>query len=301
MTDASWTLAPGPILLVGGLSLAYGLGWLKARRSNPRNPARAAPTWRAGVFALGVIALIAALISPIDSLAEQIFAMHMVQHVLLLDIAAILLILGLTKTILRPVTPYVHRLEQATGWLASPAFAVAAYVGLMWLWHVPFMYDAALEHPGIHVLEHVTFLSVGILYWWHLLSPVRSHMRFGGLAPVTYMGVTKILVGVLGIALTFSTSPLYDFYENGERHWGLSALDDQAVAGAIMAIEQSVVMGIALAYLFIRALQESEAAELRDERYAASEDPEETSDLASAAISSSATGGENRKPCRPPF
>jgi cytochrome c oxidase assembly factor CtaG len=96
-------------------------------------------------------------------------------------------------------------------------------------------------------------------------------MRFGGLSPVAYMISTKVFVGVLGMALTFATVPLYAFYENGPRHWGLSALDDQALAGAIMAIEQSVVMGIALAYLFIRALQESEAAQLREERYAATE------------------------------
>lgn len=267
-TETSWSLGPGPILLCLLLTGWYSLRWRAARRTGG---ARAAPAWRAICFAAGVIALAAALISPIDTLAEQIFAMHMVQHVLLLDIAPILLILGLTKMILRPATRGLFKLEQALGALASPAAAVCFYVLLMWIWHIPALYDLALEHAGIHVLEHVTFFSVGVLYWWHLISPVRSHLRFGGLQPVAYMGVTKVLVGLLGIFLTFAPDALYAFYENGERHWGLSAQDDQALAGAIMAIEQSIVMGVALVYLFIRALNESEAEEQRAERYAATD------------------------------
>jgi putative membrane protein len=292
VTDTSWTLEPGSIALCAVLSAAYGVRWRAARK---QGGTRAAPTWKLFIFASGILGLVAALMSPIDRLAEQLLAMHMVQHLLLLDIVPILLILSLTKMILRPVTPRLHRLELAVGPFASPVFAIVAYVVLMWAWHVPALYDTALEHPTIHVLEHVTFLSIGILYWWHLLSPVRSHLRFGGLAPVSYMATTKVLVGALGIALTFATVPLYDFYEHGARHWGLSALDDQALAGAIMAIEQSIVMGIALAYLFIRALQESEAAELRAERYAAT-DPADPNLSASSSISDAGTGSANKKP-----
>lgn len=293
MTDASWTFEPGSIALCAVLTGAYVLRWRAVRHAHPEATNRGAPAWRLLVFASGIVTIVIALMSPVDRLAEQLFAMHMVQHVLLLDIAPILLILGLTKLILRPLTPRLHRLELSVGPLASPIFAVVAYVALMWIWHLPAFYDAALEHPPVHVLEHITFLSVGFLYWWHLLSPIRSHMRFGGLSPVAYMISTKVFVGVLGIALTFATVPLYSFYEHGTRHWGLSALDDQALAGAIMAIEQSVVMGIALAYLFIRALQESEAAELRKERYAATD---VDSEAASLPISAAGTGLENKKP-----
>ena len=263
MTDASWTFSPGAIGLCAALAGAYAVGWRRARRAAG---ARGADPWRAVAFAAGVLILAAALVSPLDRLGEQIFAMHMVQHVLLLDLVPILLIAALTKVLLRPVTPRVHRLEQAVGFVAHPGFAIAAYVALMWLWHVPALYDAALESAAVHVLEHVTFLSVGALYWWHLLSPLRSRLRFGGLAPVAYMAVTKVLVGLLGIVLTFAPDALYDFYADGPRHWGLTAEDDQALAGAIMALEQAIVMGIALAYLFVRALGESEREEERAER-----------------------------------
>ena len=104
---------------------------------------------------------------------------------------------------------------------------MVAYVAVMWIWHVPKLYDTALEHPAVHVLEHVCFLSVGILYWWHLLSPIRSRMSTGPFGPVVYMLVTKLFVGLLGIGITFAPDPLYAFYEQGPRIWGLSALDDQ--------------------------------------------------------------------------
>ena len=108
-----------------------------------------------------MLGLVAALISPIDRLAEQILAMHMVQHVLLLDFVPILLILGLTKVLLRPVTRRLQPVESAAGPLGHPVVAVVLYIGAMWIWHIPALYDAAAEHAAIHVLEHVTFMRAG--------------------------------------------------------------------------------------------------------------------------------------------
>src|SRR3954454_12829729 len=193
--------------------------------------------------------------------------MHMVQHLLIADLAPIALTLALTKHILRPVTRRIQWLEKAAGPFGHPVFGVVAYVGAMWMWHIPVMYEAALRHSFIHVLEHLTFAAAGLLYWWHLLSPIRSRLRLGGLGPVLYMASTKILVGFLGILLAFSPDVLYHFYDGGGTRWGLSTLDDQRVAGLLMALEQSIVMGIALAYLFIRIVAESEEEDLRAERY----------------------------------
>ena len=98
-------------------------------------------------FVGGLLALVAALVSPIDRLGEQAFVMHMVQHILLLDVVPILLIVSLTKVILRPATRRLQRLERAAGPLAHPVVAVVLYVGVMWVWHVPALYDAALAPP----------------------------------------------------------------------------------------------------------------------------------------------------------
>jgi putative membrane protein len=263
--DASWTFDPGAIALVGLATALYVPRW---RRVRARYGARGASYARLTAFAGGVLTLAAALISPIDRLGEQSFAMHMTQHILLLDIAPILFIVSLTKMILRPATRRLQRLEHAAGPLAHPVFAVVLYVAVMWTWHVPALYDAALSHPTIHALEHTFFMTAGVLYWWHLLSPIRSRYRLTGMGPVVYMLSTKMLVGILGIAITFAPDPLYAFYKDQAPIWGLDPGDDQAVAGAIMALEQTIVMGIALAWLFVRALAESEAEEQRAERYA---------------------------------
>jgi putative membrane protein len=261
--DTSFSLAPGPILIVLVLLGGYVWRWRQVRAtSGPRG----ATATRLAAWLGGLLCLAIALISPIDTLADQVFAMHMIQHVLLLDFAPILLIAGLSKVLLRPVARTVLDLERALGPLAHPVFAVVFYVGMMWIWHIPALYDLALEHGGIHVIEHTCFLTAGTLYWWHLLSPVRGR-HLTGLAPVAYMASTKVFVGLLGIFLTFAPSSIYSFYEHRPEVWGLHPSDDQALAGAIMAIEQSIVMGVALAYLFVRALGEADRAQEREDRY----------------------------------
>jgi cytochrome c oxidase assembly factor CtaG len=267
--DTSWTLDPGPILLIGTLGYVYVARWRRVRTAHPGfRGRREAPTWALVSYLFGCLTLAIALISPVDRLAEQAFTMHMVQHVLLLDIAPIALICGLTKVILRPVTHRLQRVEEAAGIFGHPVFAIFLYVAMMWVWHVPALYDAALEHSLIHIGEHICFMSVGLLYWWHLLGPIRSRHRLTEMGAVVYMLSTKLLVGLLGIALTFAPEPLYAFYEHQAPIWGLNPVEDESLAGGLMAFEQSVVMGIALVWLFVNALTASDAAERRTERYA---------------------------------
>jgi cytochrome c oxidase assembly factor CtaG len=265
--DLSWT--PSPLVLAAAAlaAVVYVRRFAAVRAAAPARAATDAPWWRLACFAAATLLVVGALVSPLDSLADQLFAAHMVQHVLLLDLVPILAILALTKVLLRPVTRTVHRVEARAGVLAHPAAAVVLYVCVIWAWHIPAAYDLAVRHSGVHVLEHLSFLVVGSLYWWHLLSPIRARLRLDGLGPVVYMASTKVLVGALGMALAFAPTALYPYYADHARVWGLSAIDDQALAGVTMAVEQSIIMGIALVVLFVRALAESERAEQRRERY----------------------------------
>jgi len=260
----TWTYEPSVLGAMLAASIAYGYGWRRARQPGEPHP----PGYgRLTLFCLSVLTILVALVSPVDGLARYLMVIHMTQHVLLLDIAPILLILSLTKGLLRPVTRRLTVIESGAGFLARPWFAVVLYVGVMWFWHVPAMYDLALRHNDIHALEHVCFGTAGMLYWWHLLSPIPGRYRLTGMAPVVYMVVTKLLVGMLGVILAFAPHCFYPWYQHHPDYWGLSPREDQNLAGVVMALEQSIVMGIALTYLFVRMLTESERQAQRAERY----------------------------------
>jgi putative membrane protein len=265
--DLSWTLSPA--VLVGAVIAAgvYARRWRRVRMGSSPRRAAEAPLWRLCCFMASIVIALLALVSPIDGLADQLFFMHMVQHMLLLDLVPILAILGCTKVILRPLTRAVRDVEHRAGPFAHPAFAVMLYVAVIWAWHVPAAYDLAVRHSAVHVLEHISFLLAGSLYWWHLLSPIRARLRLSGMGPVLYMASTKLFVGALGMGLAFAPSALYPYYVHLARVWGISAGTDQSIAGLIMAVEQSFVMGIALAILFMRMLSESEREQQRRERF----------------------------------
>lgn len=260
----AWSFEPSVLLGVAALAIVYVKGWRRARSAHEPHPPGVG---RLALFFAGLVTIVVALVSPVDELGEQLLVMHMLQHILLLDIAPILMILGLTKVLLRPITRRLNSVERRAGYLAHPAFAVLAYAGFMWLWHIPAMYDTALRYPNVHAIEHICFALAGGLYWWHLISPIRSRMRLGGMGPILYMVSTKLLVGILGVVLAFAPTSIYAFYTHQPHYWGLSPSEDQSLAGLAMALEQSVVMGIALVVLFMQMLTESEREAQRAERF----------------------------------
>ena len=222
---------------------------------------------QAFAFAAGVLALLLALATPLDGLGEDyLFSAHMLQHVLLGDIAPILLLLSLTRVILRPATRRLVNIERALGRFASPWTGIVLWLGLMYLWHVPAMYEAAITDPLVHLVEHASFFAAGVAVWWPLVQPVPMRRRLTGLTTVAYIGTAKFGLAALGLYLTWSQSLLYDYYGDLPRIWGLDAIDDQNAGGAIMMVEQSLTFVVALAVLFARMLTQSETDELRRER-----------------------------------
>jgi len=228
--ETSWSFDPTVLLGVAVLVALYAAGWRRARRPGERHRPS---LWRLVLFAGGIVTLI----------------------------------LGLTKVLLRPVTRRLQTVERRAGFVAHPGFAVLFYAAILWLWHVPALYDKAQGNGLIHAFEHVCFFTAGALYWWHVLSPIRSRMRLAGLGPVAYMTGGKLLVGLLGIALAFAPTVIYPFYAHQPHYWGLTPLEDQMMAGLVMALEQSIVMGIALVVLFVQMLNESERTAQRAEQF----------------------------------
>jgi putative membrane protein len=250
-----------PLALFAGI---YVWRFLQARKEEG---GRGAGPLQALAFAGGMLVLLAALVSPLDGLGEDyLFSAHMFQHVLLGDVAPLLILLGLSRVIMRPATRRLTSIERGLGPLASPAAGLVAWLVLMYLWHLPALYDAAVAHPLVHLLEHVSFFAAGVALWWPLIQPVPMRRRLTGMQPVAYIGTAKAGLAALGIFLTWSTTAIYPYYEDTPRIWGLSPIEDQNVAGVIMMVEQSLTLVLVLVALFVRMLQQSERDQLRRER-----------------------------------
>jgi putative membrane protein len=257
---------PDPLVLAP-LAVLVAIYVRRFGRARREEGGRGAGAGQALAFTAGMLALLAALATPLDGLGEDyLFSAHMLQHVLLGDLAPVLLLLSLSRVIMRPATRRLMRVERALGPLATPWTGIALWLGLMYLWHLPSMYDAALEYPVVHLLEHASFFTAGVAVWWPLVQPVPMRRPLKGLWTVAYIGTAKFGLAALGLYLTWSTNVLYDHYEAVPRIWGLTAVDDQNAGGAIMMVEQSLTFVIALVVLFARMLTRSEAEEQRRER-----------------------------------
>jgi len=178
--------------------------------------------------------------------------MHMIQHLLIVDVAAILLTLGLTKVLLRPVTRRIQRIEQAAGPLGHPATALVLYVAGMWLWHVPALYDAALEHPVLHALEHVTLLGGALLLWWPIAGRLPEWPRPASLVQLLYLFLCTVPMTLAAAPITLADGVLYPFYLSPRAAWPLSPTADQEAAGILMWLGGTVGYLIAGTIVFFR-------------------------------------------------
>jgi putative membrane protein len=259
-----WFADPAVLAPLGLTVVIYVRRWRQVRREAGSRGA----TWlHALAFAGAMFALLGALVTPVDGLGEDyLFSAHMFQHVLLGDIAPLLLLLSLSRVMLRPVTRRLMRFERALGPLASPVTAIAVWLGTMYLWHIPGLYDAAVQNPLLHALEHLSFFAAGIALWWPLVQPIPMRHALTGLQPLGYIAAAKGGLAALGLFLAWSSTAHYPWYEDAPRIWGLSAVEDQNVAGVIMMVEQSLTLVLVMVWVFVRMLARSEQEELRRER-----------------------------------
>jgi cytochrome c oxidase assembly factor CtaG len=263
-TPYTWSLEPG--LLVAAATVGGAYAWRMRALSAQGELARS--DWlRALAFGGGLTVLVGALVSPIDSLGEErLFSVHMAQHLLLADFVPILLLLGLSRRITRPLVRRAYPIEQSLGVLAGPITALLALVVVIWGWHLRVTYELALNHAWAHQLEHMSFLAVGIAFWWYVIEPVPARHGLRGMTMLAYLAAAKLLLGGLGVALAFSPDPIYGVYEQAPRTWGLSAVEDLNIGGLVMLLEQSIVLLIFFAILFARMIERSERDQRRREQ-----------------------------------
>jgi len=249
---AHWTLDPLQLAPVALAALAYGL-----RARTLRGRGAPMPRWRVVLFSTGIVLLLLAYTSPVAALGErELFSLHMLQHVVVGDLVPLCLLAGLNGPMLRPLLALrpVERLRV----LANPVVALPIWAANLYVWHVPFLYEAAVEHSFVHALEHVSFFSAGIVVWLPVLETLPAPEWFGTGPKLAYIAIVRLLETLLGNIFVWSGAVFYGVYDRGEELWGISPLADQGLAGAVMMVEGSLVTIVALAWLFLRMAREGE-------------------------------------------
>ncbi len=228
--------------------------------------------WHAGI-ALQAIGLL----SPIDAFGDDLLLAHMAQHLLISDLAAPLLLAGLRTPVLvfmlpRPVLVLLasrRRLRRAFRVLRQPLVAIPVYVVVLYGWHIGFAFEAAVEQPAFHALQHVSFIAAGMLVWWPALEPKRRRLH-GELWKIGHLLGARLLGMFLGMGFVLIRVPVYTgAYGEGERALGLSALDDQQIAGALMVVTDILLMVFVLIFFFVHAAREQDRTDARERAAAA--------------------------------
>jgi len=215
---------------------------------------RSVPLWRQVCFGAGLATIAIALFSPIGHIAEELVIAHMGEHLLLGDIATLLLVLGLTKSLLQPILAI--RLFNRLQVLTHPALALPLWALNLFFWHVPAIYDAAYGTAPVHALEHTTFIFFGCLMWMPIFGPLPKPQWFGAGWKVGYVIAVRFTGAILGNVLMWSGTVLYPIYAPGERYWGISAVADQSTAGVIMMVEGTFLALGVLAWVFFEVARE---------------------------------------------
>jgi cytochrome c oxidase assembly factor CtaG len=282
---AAFELAPLQLAPAAASALLYG-----RRCATLRGTPRAVPRLRQCSFYAGVLVIVAVLVSPLGGLSHDLFWAHMVEHLVIADYGALLLVLGLTGPVLAPVLRIglFDRLRV----LAHPLVALPLWAIDLYLWHVPVLHEAAVRHDGVHALQHLCFVFFGANVWMCLFGPLPMPTWFGTGAKAGYILVVRLAGAVLANVLMFGGHPFYEVYAAGEAAHGLAPDADQVAAGAIMMVEESLLTIGLFCWLFLRAAREGEERqELLD--LAVAHGVELTPDRAARAVAAG-RGGELR-------
>ena len=201
-----------------------------------------------------------ALSPPVDKLSDQLLVAHMAEHLLIGDVAALLIVLGFTGPLLAPLL----RIKWI-GWLrvfTHPVVAVSCWAINFYVWHIPALYQAALRHDALHALEHATFLGFGIAVWMGLLGPLPKPQWFGNGARLVYIIAVRLIGTVLANAMIFSGTVFYPYYHAGDAHWHISSIADQISAAGLMMVEESLLTIGLFCWLFLKVAREGEERQL---------------------------------------
>ena len=272
---SEWELASPVSVILAILLGAYLFGLYRLNSRARTSDAAPIPNWRIALTLSGFAALAFSLIGPADAFAEDLFFLHMLQHLLLTLVAAPLLLMA------SPVAAYLWSLPANVRYrvaasfarrgragrvlrtLTFPKVAITVYILTLYAWHLPFMYDAAIHNEALHYAEHLMFFGAAVLFWWPIAgpAPVRSQLTYPKRLLYTMLAFTPS--AALGAGITLARDTLYKHYEATPMHWGLTTGEDQSLGGLIMWVPGNFILVGAATILFFKWY----ALETRNSRY----------------------------------
>jgi putative membrane protein len=260
----AWSLEPFVVLPMALSLVLYLRGVRRLRRAGAPEYGRGSMRVRA--FVAGWIWLAVALVSPVDALGGVLFSGHMLQHEILMLLAAPLLVAG------RPFVPFLWGLPAGWGrsagpilraqsarrvwaWLTLPLVAWALHGAALWLWHIPALFEATVTDDLVHAAQHASFFGTALIFWWALLGDRNAPAHYG--VALIYVFTTAVHSSILGALLTFAPTVWYPVYSTTTPAWGLTPLEDQQLGGLIMWVPAGVVYAVCGLYLFAGWIRES--------------------------------------------
>jgi putative membrane protein len=271
----TWTWDPWVVLPLVLSAVLYTVG--VARLWRRAGVGRGVRSWQVVCFALGWLLLAAALVAPLHWLGERLFSAHMIEHEILMALAAPLLVVA------RPIGAILWAMpanwRRASGSLAQvqaiaalwqrltdPLIATIVHAVALWAWHIPALYQAALTSGRLHWLQHLSFFVTALFFWWSLLRGRARERGYG--AAVLYLFATSLHSGFLGILLALARQPLYPLQTRTAAEWGMTPLEDQQLAGLIMWVPAGLIYAAAALALAGVWIARSGAAAKRGDAHA---------------------------------
>jgi putative membrane protein len=258
VAPSDWSLDPDGFVTAAGLVVLYAAG-IRAFR---------APRWRIVCFAAGVAIVFFTRVTPLATISNHfLLSAHLLQNIAIAEWAPLLLVLGIPPAL----GAFLARAPGAR--IATlPPVALGLWLGTYIVWHLPWVYDAALEHPrSLLHLEHLCYLAAGCLLWWPVFQEAPQRLSSG--AKALYLTAAFFFASPLGLLLSLLGRPIYTFYEHAPRLWGIDALRDQRIAGVSMTVEEAVLFFVLVAYFVTRFFREEEAIDLRNLREVSASKP----------------------------
>ncbi|MDQ2827462.1 MAG: cytochrome c oxidase assembly protein [Chloroflexota bacterium] len=270
-----WTFDPQIMIVVVGVGVLYWIGTTATLAALPKNHRLGPRAWKVALFYVALLLVVIALESPLDYFSQKLMWAHMIQHLILIMLVPELLLLGdPALPLLRglPITARRRALGPVLGWrwvhilgaamrrVSRPVPAFCLFVGTLWAWHWPALYNVTLRNQGVHDLEHLTFLLTAILFWWQVIDQTQFRCPMSDIHRAVYVFLGAVGNHLLAVVLAFVTIPLYDYRRLVVRPGGISALTDQQFAGGIMWVPGMFLYGAAFSIFLYKWLQSEKLA-----------------------------------------